>query len=250
MFSFTRFAFVLFSVVGLSVTLAGCARESGAEASEPVVFEIEGMTCDGCVRTVLTALRQVPGVQSAEVSLEKEQAFVVADANGFDEKSVLAAVRDAGYQAKRAVPAATAVAAVSPPIAAETGSVPASAAVGDKRALLVNITRGKEDLHAVSMALALAQKALDDGRRSSVFLNVAAPVFAAKDLADDVKYADFPPVKQMLAEFMKAGGTLLVCQHCAHVSGLKDEDLIEGVVLSKQTELLEEIDRGGAVFSY
>jgi predicted peroxiredoxin len=100
------------------------------------------------------------------------------------------------------------------------------------------------------MALALAQSALKDGYPSVVFLNVAAPVFATKNLGDEVKFADFPPVKKMLAEFMAAGGRVFVCGHCAHVVNLKQEDMMDGAKTVAHGELLAAMLPGTLVFSY
>ena len=61
-----------------------------------------------------------------------------------------------------------------------------------------------------------------------MFLNVEAPVFAAKDLDTNLKYADFPPVKKMLADFVAMGGHVLVCGHCAHIVKLEQRDMIDG----------------------
>ena len=125
-----------------------------------------------------------------------------------------------------------------------------SAGTNSKQPILVNITRGKAELHAVSMALGLAQAALKDGRQAIVFLNVEAPVFAAKDLGDDVKFADFPPVKKMLADFIAAGGRVLVCGHCSHVVKLSQADMIDGAKVLSQGELFAAIAPGTVVFSY
>jgi len=135
---------------------------------------------------------------------------------------------------------------------ADDAKVKANPSVGDssKQPILVNITRGKTEMHAVSMALGLAQSALKDGRQAIVFLNVEAPVFAAKDFSDQAKVADFPPVKKMLADFMAAGGRVLVCGHCAHVVKLKQEDMLEGVKVLSQGELFAIIRPGTVVFSY
>jgi predicted peroxiredoxin len=100
------------------------------------------------------------------------------------------------------------------------------------------------------MGLGLAQSALKDGRKAVVFLNVDAPVFAAKALGDDVKFADFPPVRKMLADFIAAGGQVLVCQHCAHVVKLNPEDLIGGVSMSEHGSVLATLTPGMVVFSY
>jgi copper chaperone CopZ/predicted peroxiredoxin len=193
------------------------------------------MTCQGCAQTVTAAVKAIPGVADVEVSLEDGQAVVVAGAEEFSAPAVIAAIEEAGYKAS-----------LADGDNADPDEPPRPAA---KRGVLVNITRGENDLHAVSMAVALAQRTLDDGRRCAVFLNVAAPVFAAKDLSEEVKYADFPPVKEMLAQFVADGGQLYVCEHCAHVCRLEKDDLIEGVTLSRQTELFAEIDRDMAVFS-
>ncbi|AIL33145.1 hypothetical protein IX83_07400 [Basilea psittacipulmonis DSM 24701] len=47
--------------------------------STQTTVKIEGMTCQGCVRSVKTALEQAPGIQSVEVSLERKQADIVFD---------------------------------------------------------------------------------------------------------------------------------------------------------------------------
>jgi predicted peroxiredoxin len=100
------------------------------------------------------------------------------------------------------------------------------------------------------MAIGLAQSAIKDGRKAAVFLNVEAPVFAAKDLGDDIKYADFPPVKKMLADFAATGGRVLVCGHCAHIVKLDQRDMIDDAKLLGHDELFTAMPSGTVVFSY
>jgi copper chaperone CopZ/predicted peroxiredoxin len=185
-----------------SQSVDGRARGGEATAVVPREFVIEGMTCQGCADSISSALTQVPGVKSAKVSLADKRAVVLAGESEVPAERILAAIATAGYKGQ---------------LASAAQSTPATAAAPTKQPILVNITRGKNELHAVSMALALAQSALKDGRRAAVFLHVEAPVLAAKNMGDDVKYADFPPIKRMLADFIAAGGRVLVCGHCAHV---------------------------------
>lgn len=68
---------------------------------EPIRFIDLGvgrMTCDDCVRTVTSALESVPGVQSAEVSLDDRSARVTADPS-VDATELTAVVRASGYNA-------------------------------------------------------------------------------------------------------------------------------------------------------
>lgn len=39
-------------------------------------YQITGMKCDGCVKTVTEKLSKVPGVKSVQVDLEKKQATI------------------------------------------------------------------------------------------------------------------------------------------------------------------------------
>ncbi|HZM35664.1 MAG TPA: heavy metal translocating P-type ATPase [Burkholderiales bacterium] len=66
-----------------------------------IKLPIEGMTCASCVARVEKALKAVPGVGSAEVNLATETASV-ALAEGAPPESLVAAVRNAGYEARLA----------------------------------------------------------------------------------------------------------------------------------------------------
>jgi predicted peroxiredoxin len=69
-------------------------------------------------------------------------------------------------------------------------------------------------------------------------------------LGDDVKCADFPPIKKMLADFVAAGGRVLICAHCAHVGKLRHDNLIDGAKQITQKELFAAMAPGTVVFSY
>jgi predicted peroxiredoxin len=116
--------------------------------------------------------------------------------------------------------------------------------------VLLNLTTGQDDLHAVSMGLNLAKTAAERGLPVVVFLNVAAPVFASTALPADTKYEDFPPVQDLLSAIMAAGGKVLVCGHCAEVSGVDASTLLPGVVVSEHGSLLDELQPGLVGFSY
>ncbi len=67
--------------------------------SEAVELVIEGMTCASCVARVERALKAVPGVTSAAVNLATERATITGSAG---DAALMAAVKDAGYDARRA----------------------------------------------------------------------------------------------------------------------------------------------------
>ena len=59
-------------------------------------LKVTGMTCNHCVMAVTKALKSVPGVESADVSLAKAQAVVQGDA---DRQAMITAVKEEGYEA-------------------------------------------------------------------------------------------------------------------------------------------------------
>jgi copper chaperone CopZ len=60
-------------------------------------IRVTGMTCMHCVAAVTKALQKVPGVETADVSLDNKQAVVTGSA---DTAALLAAIQNEGYEAK------------------------------------------------------------------------------------------------------------------------------------------------------
>lgn len=66
-------------------------------------LSIAGMTCAACERHVLRALDGLTGVIHVSVDLDRGQAIVEHLSDYVDAQSFVAAVRDAGYEARVAV---------------------------------------------------------------------------------------------------------------------------------------------------
>lgn len=65
------------------------------------VIKIKGMTCGGCRAAAEAALKKVPGVKSAEVSLERAEASVEHDEKTAAFSDLKAAVEKAGFKAEQ-----------------------------------------------------------------------------------------------------------------------------------------------------
>jgi copper chaperone len=66
---------------------------------ETVELKVEGMDCEGCVKSVTRMLSGLPGVQQADVSLAQASAKVTYDASKVDVAQMKRAVERAGYKA-------------------------------------------------------------------------------------------------------------------------------------------------------
>jgi copper chaperone len=61
---------------------------------------VRGMTCNHCVSSVRSALEETPGVRSARVDLEKEEAVVDYDDALASPRELATVVAQAGYEAE------------------------------------------------------------------------------------------------------------------------------------------------------
>jgi copper chaperone len=66
---------------------------------ENTVIKIEGMSCQGCVKNIGGVLSALPGVVSADVSLEQASASVAFDPLKISREALLGAIEDAGFDA-------------------------------------------------------------------------------------------------------------------------------------------------------
>lgn len=76
---------------------SGCCGRPIGERTKTI--DIEGMTCQHCVQAVKKALEDVPGVESADVSLEEGHAVVRYSDATVHLDELVKAVNDAGYKA-------------------------------------------------------------------------------------------------------------------------------------------------------
>jgi copper chaperone len=103
---------VAVALVGTGLFFPACSRRSGGDVSpgtpasegegQRQVFAVEGMSCEGCVSAVTAAVKDVPGVEDVQVSLESGQAVVVGGPGKVSAEAVIAAVEKAGYKASPA----------------------------------------------------------------------------------------------------------------------------------------------------
>jgi copper chaperone CopZ len=75
-------------------------KEWKAENLQRVKINVEGMTCDGCERTVNGALEQLPGVKSATSSHEHGMATVKIDTSVTSMHQMMESIKETGYTVK------------------------------------------------------------------------------------------------------------------------------------------------------
>ena len=62
-------------------------------------FAVGGMSCGGCVNSVIRAVSRLPGVRAVDVSLEKKVAMIEYDGTAIAPAAIVAAIEAAGFEA-------------------------------------------------------------------------------------------------------------------------------------------------------
>lgn len=73
-------------------------------STKETVLNVDGMSCQSCVRHVEGALRKIEGVGAVEVKLQEGKVRVEHDPSKAPLERMIAAVEDAGYDARSSDP--------------------------------------------------------------------------------------------------------------------------------------------------
>jgi predicted peroxiredoxin len=133
--------------------------------------------------------------------------------------------------------------------AGETKTDGPTASAPARRPVLINVTSGMDDRHAVTMALQLAGHAVDQHRAVTLFFNVKGVAVCVEGVPM-IGHKQTWMIADRIAELQQHGAIVLVCPHCMKAMGITQADLIEGARIATADALFGAVDRGAAVFTY
>jgi len=117
------------------------------------------------------------------------------------------------------------------------------------RSLVVLMTHGADDERS-SVGFTIACGGLTAGLKVSAFLTSAAVDLVRKRAIDTTVVPPLSPLRDLVQDFMKRGGTVWACTPCVKARGYEQQDLIEGVVITGASVMHEQIKNGAATLSF
>lgn len=114
----------------------------------------------------------------------------------------------------------------------------------------VNLTCAKDNADKATVAFVIANAAVGSGKETLVFLSVEGVRLAQRGYADDIREEGFAPLKELMENFAKAGGTILVCSPCFKKRKLDDNNLVAGAAIAGGVKLVEFLSDGSPCVSY
>ena len=114
----------------------------------------------------------------------------------------------------------------------------------------VSLTCAKNDTDKATVAFVVANAAAASDKEALVFLSTEGVRLAVKGYADDIHEQGFAPLRELMANFVKAGGKIYVCSPCFKKRGLDETQLVDGATVVGGAKLVEFLSEGAPAVSY
>ena len=116
----------------------------------------------------------------------------------------------------------------------------------------VSITCAKDNTDKATVAFVIANAAVASEKETMVFLSTEGARLAEKGYTDDIHEEGFAPLKELMTNFIEAGGKVYACSPCLKKRGLGEDKLVSGVTVVGGAKLVEFLttDGGSACVNY
>lgn len=115
---------------------------------------------------------------------------------------------------------------------------------------VVSLTNAKNDTDKATVAFVIANAAVASDIETVIFLSIEGTRLSQKGYADDIHEDGFAPLRDLMAAFAEAGGTIYVCSPCFKKRGLNEENLVPGAIIVGGAKLVEFMSEGCPSVSY
>ncbi len=109
---------------------------------------------------------------------------------------------------------------------------------------VVSLTHGLDNADKATVAFVVANAAVASDKETVVFLSIEATRLSQKGVADSIHEEGFAPLKELMANFAKAGGRMFVCSPCFKKRKLDENNLVDGAAVVGGAKLVEFMSDG------
>jgi predicted peroxiredoxin len=114
----------------------------------------------------------------------------------------------------------------------------------------VSITCAKDNCDKATVGFVVANTAVASDKDTMVFLSSEGVRLSQKGYADSLNESGFPPLKELIDDFAKAGGKICVCSGCFKNRDLAENNLVAGATITGADKLVEFLSSGAPCVSY
>lgn len=110
----------------------------------------------------------------------------------------------------------------------------------------VSLTCAKDNSDKATVAFVVANAAAASEKETLIFLSTEGVRLASPGYADGIHEEGFAPLKELMANFVSAGGKIFVCSPCFKKRGLDETKLVPGATIVGGAKLVEFLSTDGA----
>jgi predicted peroxiredoxin len=118
-----------------------------------------------------------------------------------------------------------------------------------KNRLVVNLTTSAASDRS-SVAFTVANAAISQGFEVAVFLSSEGVELSRNTACEFTHAQPLKPLAELIASFTERGGLVWACTPCFKHRGLKQDEIIDGSIVTGAGPMLEWIAMGATVISY
>jgi predicted peroxiredoxin len=115
---------------------------------------------------------------------------------------------------------------------------------------LVSLTFAKDNPDKATVAFVVANASIASGVETVVFLSIEGVRLSQNGYADDIHEEGFKPLKQLMDDYVAAGGQIWVCSPCFKKRGLDENNLAGSALIVGGAKVVEFLTTGGTSISY
>jgi len=116
----------------------------------------------------------------------------------------------------------------------------------------VSLTFARDNADKATVAFVVANAAAASDKETMVFLSTEGVRLATPGYTEQIHEEGFAPLKQLVENFVEAGGKIYVCSPCFKKRQLDENKLVKGAVIVGGAKLVEFLtaDGGAPCVSY
>ncbi len=117
-----------------------------------------------------------------------------------------------------------------------------------QQAVLIHLSSYTDNLHSASMALKVGHMLSKNDVSVTLFLDLEGVRLVDKNQPQNLQWGSGDSIEQLYLAYIKAGGGVLVCPHCAEAAGVID--LRESAVIASPDSLLMAVKNADKILDY
>ena len=115
---------------------------------------------------------------------------------------------------------------------------------------MVSLTEAKSNTDKATVAFVVANASVASGQETVVFLSTEGVRLAQKGYADGIHEEGFAPLKELMDNYLGAGGTIWVCSPCFKKRTLDESKLTSNTAIVGGAKVVEFLTTGGTSVTY